>query len=83
MTHIQCPVQGGRRNCVCVLSDKLRKASKRDTPEKPGTPNASQENLLDDESIVEKKYVIINDEILAMRIKHEDLQKVGQCGSQI
>ncbi len=58
-------------------ADKFRKPSKRDTPEKPGTPSASQENLLEDGSTVEKKYVIVNDEILALRIKQEDLQKVA------
>ncbi|KAK2186936.1 hypothetical protein NP493_182g04011 [Ridgeia piscesae] len=61
-----------------LTANKLRKASKRDTPEKPGTPNASQENLLDDGTAVEKKHIIINDEILALRIKTEDLKKLRE-----
>ena len=60
---------------VQMISDKLRKGGKRDgTPEKPTTPNTDN---LDEDELAGKKQIIVNDEILAMQIKHEDLQKVG------
>ena len=55
----------------CVL-DKLRKGRKDGgTPEKPSTPNASE---------VEEEQpppVLVNDEILALQIKPEDLAQVS------
>ena len=57
------------------LTDKIKK-SKRDggTPDKPGTPSASRDALLEEE--LGGRRVIINDEILAMHIKEENLVKV-------
>ncbi len=60
-----------------IILDKLRKGKRDGTPEKPTTPSASQDALQEEgSSSPEKKQVIVNDEILAMQIKADELHKV-------
>ena len=64
------------------ITDKLRKGKRDGTPEKPSTPNASQDPLQEEGTPQpEKKQVLVNEEILNLAIKPEDLAKVsfGQC----
>lgn len=60
-----------------TFSDKLKKGKRDGTPDKPNTPIASQDALLEEgANQPDKKSVLINDEILGLQIKPEDLQKV-------
>ena len=61
----------------CVLSDKLRKGKRDGTPDKPTTPITSQDALMEEGTPQPDAAVIINDEILGLQIKPEDLAKVG------
>ena len=65
------------KTILILLSDKLRKNKRDGTPEKPTTPNASQGELGEDGQEEAKKNIIINDEILALQIKPDDLEKVS------
>ena len=57
------------------VSDKLGRKRFGGTPDKPTTPSASQDGTDDD--LLDKKKAIINDEILALQIKEDELAKVG------
>ena len=52
--------------------DKLRKNKRDNSPDKPGTPS----NDILEEGEKQEKKVIINDEILALAVKEEDLKQV-------
>ena len=55
--------------------EKSKKRGRDGTPDKPMTPNASQDTM-EDNALDDRRNVIINDEILALQIKPEDIQKV-------
>lgn len=60
-------------------SDKLRKGKRDGTPEKPLTPNASQDALQEEGTPQpERKHVLVNDEILGLAIKPEDLERLHE-----
>ncbi|KAK2157198.1 hypothetical protein LSH36_196g08021 [Paralvinella palmiformis] len=61
-----------------MVTHKLKKGRRDGTPEKPNTSNVSQDDLPEEGPAAEKKHVIINDEILALRIKPEDLEKLHE-----
>ena len=64
--------------CLYFHADKFRKGKRDGTPDKPSTPNASQD-AMQEEGVAarEKKHVIVDDDILAMQIKPQDLEKVS------
>jgi hypothetical protein len=60
--------------CHLLFADKLKRGKRDGTPEKPTTPTTDTQ---EDEEQSARRNIIVNDEILAMQIKPEDLQKVG------
>lgn len=54
-------------------SDRINKKRPGGTPDKPTTPSASQDGADDD--MLDRKKAIINDEILALQIKDDELAK--------
>ena len=63
--------------CCYIFLDKLRKGKRESSPDKPGTPSG---DILEEGAPPPEKPVIVNDEILALQITKDNLEKVTDVG---
>ncbi|CAH1789362.1 unnamed protein product, partial [Owenia fusiformis] len=70
-------LRGSATRAKSLSANKLKGKKRDGTPEKSTTPNLSQDALPEEDRAASRN-VIINDEILALAIKEEDLTKLRE-----